>query len=339
MTVSIIIPHWNQQALLMPLLRSISEQRLPQDVEVEVLVVDNGSTDQSVLAAERGGFRVLRLGRNEGVSRALNRGITACRGEWIAVVNNDVELAPDWLAQLLRATRFENVWFATGKTLDFGRRALIDGVGDAVCRGGTAWRLGHGKKDGPEFESHRLTYFPSATASLFRRTFFERIGPFEELFFAYLEDVDMGLRAAIEDLSGLYVPQALAYHRGSATSQVWSSAMVEWITCHQLLLLAKFYPTRLLMGYARPIFVAQLLWALSAFSRGRAWAWMRGFCLGIRRFGRLRRVSQGLRDGERLAAILSDSEADIARFQGMTGWDAYWKWYFRLAPPVAGNFA
>ena len=98
MTVSILIPHWNRQALLMPLLQSIREQRLPQGVEVEVLVVDNGSTDESASVAEQEGFQVLRLGRNEGVSRALNRGIAACRGEWVAVLNNDVELTPDWLS-------------------------------------------------------------------------------------------------------------------------------------------------------------------------------------------------------------------------------------------------
>ena len=339
MTVSILIPHWNRQALLMPLLQSIRQQRLPQGVDVEVLVVDNGSTDESASAAEREGFQVLRLGRNEGVSRALNRGLAACRGEWVAVLNNDVELTPDWLSQLLQAMSSENVWFATGKTLDFDRRARIDGAGDAICRGGTAWRLGHGKEDGPEFGVRRRTYFPSATASLFRRTFFERVGPFEEAFFAYLEDVDLGLRAAIEDLAGLYVPQAVAYHRGSATSGAWSGAMVEWITCHQLLLLAKFYPTRLLMRYARPIFAAQLLWAGLAVSRGGAWAWMRGLWLGIRRFARLRRASQALRRGERLASILRSSEADIARVQGATSWDAYWKWYFRLAPRAAENSA
>ena len=339
MTVSILIPHWNRQALLMPLLQSIREQRLPQGVEVEVLVVDNGSTDGSASVAEQEGFQVLRLGRNEGVSRALNRGIAACRGEWVAVLNNDVELTPDWLCQLLQAVRSENVWFATGKTLDFDRRAHIDGAGDAVCRGGTAWRLGHGKRDGPEFGVRRLTYFPSATASLFRRTFFERVGPFEESFFAYLEDVDLGLRAAIENLSGLYVPQAVAYHRGSSTAEAWSSAVVEWMTCHQLLLLAKFYSARLLMRYARPILAAQLLWAGLAFSRGRGWAWMRGLWLGIRRFARLRRASEALRRGERLATVLCSSEADIARVQGAAGWDAYWKWYFRLAPRAAENCA
>ena len=115
--------------------------------------------------------------------------------------------------------------------------------------------------------------------------------------------------------------------------------MVEWMTGHQLLLLAKFYPARLLMRYARPILAAQLLWAGLAFSRGRGWAWMRGLWLGIRRFARLRRASEALRRGERLATVLRSSEADIARVQGAAGWDAYWKWYFRLAPRAAENCA
>ena len=154
----------------------------------------------------------------------------------------------------------ENIWFATGKTLDFEDHGLIDGAGDAMCRGGASWRLGHGKDDGPAFASRRRTFFPSATATAFRRAFFDRVGLLEESFFAYLEDADLGLRAAIEKLPGMYVPKAVAYHRGGATSGVWSGQTVEWMTCHQLLLIAKFYPAGLIVRYAHAILAAQLLW-------------------------------------------------------------------------------
>jgi hypothetical protein len=273
------------------------------------------------------------------VSRAVNRGIEASNGEWIALVNNDVELSPGWIAELLDAVggpsagTASDLWFATGKTLNDQDRGLIDGTGDAICRGGASWRLGHGRADGPLFDTVRRTYFPSATAAIFRQSFFERIGGLEESFFAYLEDIDLGLRAAIEDLPGLYVPSAVAYHRGSATAGIWSGPSVEWMTCHQLLLLAKFYPARLMLRFLRPILAAQLLWATLAISRGRTVSWARGFWLGLRGFLRLRRTSAPIRRrGERLAGVLCAMEAEIARIQKATRWDTYWRWYFRLAP-------
>jgi GT2 family glycosyltransferase len=193
--------------------------------------------------------------------------------------------------------------------------------------------LGHGRADGPLFDAARRTYFPSATAALFRREFFERVGDLDEAFFAYLEDIDLGLRAALEDLPGLYVPSAVAYHRGSATAGVWSGQSVEWMTCHQLLLLAKFYPARLLLRNLRPILAAQLLWATLAASRGRGVAWARGLWKGVRGFARSRRASTAIRrHSERLAGVLCSMEAEIARVQQATRWDTYWRWYFRLAP-------
>ncbi len=336
MTVTIVIPHWNRCQLLERLLQSIAAQRLPAGVDLEVLVVDNGSTDPSGEVAEKAGARVLQLGRNRGVSYALNQGIMAAKGEWIALLNNDIELSPEWLQHLVEALRQGDAWFATGKTLDAQDRSRVDGAGDAICRGGTAWRLGHGKEDGPLFAAPRQTYFPSATATLFRRAFFDRLGLLEERFFAYLEDIDLGLRAAIEDLPGCYVPRAVAYHRGSETLGAWSRQTVEWLTCHQLLLLAKFYPTRLLLRYFRPIVTAQLLWATLAISRGRTLAWGRGVGQGLWRFAEIRRLgsAQAART-DRLAAVLRSAEAEIARFQGATSWDTYWKWYFRLAWPSA----
>ena len=108
--------------------------------------------------------------------------------------------------------------------------------------------------------------------------------------------------------------------------------MVEWLTCHQLLLLSKFYSGRLLLRFGWPIAVAQLLWALMAFSHGRAIGWARGFARGVARWRDTRRASRGLRkQTRRLGGVLESTEAEILQVQGATGWDTYWKWYFRLA--------
>ncbi len=335
MTVSFVVPNWNQRELLAAALRSIEALRRPVGCAIEVLVVDNASTDGSAEVAEAAGARVLRQKANVGVSRAFNTGIAAAKGELVALVNNDVEMAEDWLELLLAALE-PDCWFAAGKTLDWNDRSRIDGAGDAVCRGGAAWRLGHGRLDGPEFERRKRTYFPSATATLYRRELFEREGGFEEAFFAYLEDVEMGLRAASAGLEGVYEPAARAYHRGSATGVSWSPQMVRWMTAHQLLLLAKHYPGRLLRRYARPIFAAQILWAAMAVSRGRGGSWAAGLWDGLRRWSRLRAPREEA--SGRLAAALEAAESEIVQIQRATGWDSYWKWYCRLAwPPAEGR--
>jgi GT2 family glycosyltransferase len=334
MTISVVIPNWNQREMLMAALRSIEALRRPAECAIETIVVDNASTDGSAEAAESAGSRVLRQTNNIGVSRAFNAGIEASTGEFVALVNNDVELAEDWLERLLGALE-SGAWFAAGKTLDWADRSRIDGAGDAVCRGGAAWRLGHGRADGPEFALGKKTYFPSATATVFRREFFERVGGFEETFFAYLEDVEMGLRAAGAGMEGVYEPRARAYHRGSATGVAWSEQMVRWMTAHQLLLLAKHYPGGLLVRYARPILAAQTLWGAMAFSRGRGRAWAAGLLDAARGWRAMRNSARRGDAANRLAAALEAAEGEIVRVQRATGWDGYWKWYCRLAWPPA----
>lgn len=108
--------------------------------------------------------------------------------------------------------------------------------------------------------------------------------------------------------------------------------MVEWMSCHQVLLLAKFYSPAMLMRFSREILAAQFLWAALAISRGRGLAWLRGLIQGLWRFAEVRQAAARIRGkDERLREILSQSEGDIARVQRATSWDAYWQWYFRLA--------
>ncbi len=329
-TVSFVIPNWNGRDLLAAALGSIAAQTL---APLEVLVVDNGSADGSAQVAQEAGARVLQLGRNTGFSFAVNRGVEAARGDLVALVNNDVQLEPDWTEKLAGALEPSGVWFAIGKLLDHFHRDRIDGAGDAICRGGTTWRLGHGRIDSVLFYTPRSTFFPSATAVLARREFFDRAGKLEEAFFAYLEDVDLGLRAALLDLEGIYLPEAVAYHRSGATLGAWSPAMVRLLTRNQILLLAKFYPARLLWRFWRPILTAQGLWAALALRHGHPLAYARGALAGLANSSQARRSGSSWRaSGNKLADILLQSEADLVRVQRATGWDAYWRWYSRLAP-------
>src|SRR5580658_9027363 len=109
MPISAIVPVWNGRDLLLRLLQSLDAQTARAD---EVLVVDNGSTDGAPEAARERGARVIAMGRNAGFAAAVNRGIEESRGDWLAILNSDVELAPDYLANLLSAAEARGAWFA-----------------------------------------------------------------------------------------------------------------------------------------------------------------------------------------------------------------------------------
>ena len=323
MSITAIVPVWNGRELLERLLASLEAQAAPA---AELLVVDNGSTDGAPELARAHGARVIPMGRNAGFAAAVNRGIRESRGEWIAVLNSDVELAPDYFSKLLAAGSTA-VWFATGKILAEGSSHRIDATFDALCRGGTAWRVGNGRADGPAFSLACPIWSAPWTAALFRAELFQQVGLLEESFESYLEDVDFGLRCAAHGFAGQYVPEALAWHRGSATLGRWHPDTVRRMARNQLLLLARHYPRRLLMGWFWPIMVAQFLWGAVALRHGAGFAWLRGEWQGFRRFFAAR--GQTL-DAKVLDRVLSANERLIRSLQVSTGFDLYWKLYFLL---------
>ena len=151
MKVAAVVPHWNRRDLLQTLLANLAEQTRAFD---EIIVVDNGSTDDSAAVAERAGAKVVRLERNLGFAAAVNRGYRSGRNaDWIAILNNDVTLAPDWLEQLLAAAEKEQAWFATGKTLSANDPTRIDGTFDAISRGRLRLPLRFGKAGRTVLES------------------------------------------------------------------------------------------------------------------------------------------------------------------------------------------
>jgi len=326
--VSIIVPVWNGRAMVERLVGCLRAQTYPI---AEILVVDNGSIDGAPEAAAALGARVIRMGSNTGFSRAVNRGIQECATAWLAIINSDVELMPDWLERLVEAARLPGVWFAAGKVLSASQREIIDGTYDALCRGGCAWRLGHGRPDGPEFSVARAIWFATGTASLFRTELFRRVGILDDGFESYLEDVEFGLRCACLDYPGRYVPEAIAYHVGSAALGRWHSATVRRISRNQVFLVAKYYRAGLLFRLGWPILVAQTLWGLVALRHGALGAFLRGKLDGLVTFRAVRRGASRLPvESDRLWRVLRESEEEIRCLQRSTGFDWYWRMYFAL---------
>ncbi len=317
-TVSAVIPNWNKSALLRAVLGDLQRQTHPLH---QILVVDNASTDDSVSVAESAGATVLRLHRNKGFAHAVNRGVERCESEWVLILNNDVTLGPDWLTTMLTAACRPDTWFAAGKLCSAANPQFIDGTFDAISRAGMAWRCGNGRLDGPAWSSGREIVAAPLTATLVRRDLFRHVGLLDEVFESYLEDVDFGLRCAAKHYTGIYTPQAVAHHAGSATLGTWHKATVRRMARNQVLLVRKHFRGAPLW----PVLVGQLLWAFLAFRQGTGWAWLQGKWEGLR-------MSLPARPGSWsvLKSTVEASEQDIWSLQKATGFDLYWKAYFAL---------
>ena len=317
MSVAAIIPVWNGRELLMKLLDSIEKQTQPFD---EILVIDNGSSDGTAEAAEQWGARVVRLGRNTGFAFAVNRGVLDCAAEHVAILNNDVELDPQWLRELIDA----RAPFACGKILSASNPGMIDGTFDLLCRGGCPWRAQHGALDNKADQPCPMD-LASFTAVLFERQAYLSALMLDQRFESYLEDVDFGLRCMARGIQGRYVPTAICRHHGSATLGRWHADSVRRMSRNQVFLIARHYPPGLVRRWWWPILVAHGLWGLLAFRHGAGLAWIRGKWEGLRQF---RDLPNPPNPG--LERALWRHEAIIRTLQKKQGMDWYWRVYFGL---------
>jgi GT2 family glycosyltransferase len=314
-----VIPVHNRADLLARLLDSIAAQTVPFS---QVVVVDNASTDGAGRLARERGCTVIENTVNTGFAKAVNTGWrAAAENSRIAILNSDVTLDPRWLERLLTAGRDSD--FATGAVFDAGDRTIIDGTYDLLSRAGCAWRAGRGERN-PALRETPAVIVPG-TACLFRREVLERLNGFDEEFESYLEDVDLGLRCIREGYRGIFVPDAVAWHQGSATLGRWNPRIVRLISRNQLLLIGRHYDRDLFRSCIWPIVAGQVLWGLVAMRHGAGLAWLAGKFEALRKFRPEGRPSAGLR------AFLTASEKEIrARAR-----DSYWIWYFRLTSPFA----
>jgi GT2 family glycosyltransferase len=324
--VTAIIPNWNRATLLANALDSLRRQTWPPE---EIIVVDNGSTDNSVDVARAAGARVIELASNAGFARAVNAGIEAASGEFIAIVNNDVELEAAWLETLCGNLAGSRYSFATGKLLAAGHEEIIDGTWDEICRGGCAWRCGQGRVDNAIWNESRPIRFAPLTAALFRADVFQRAGMLDYNYESYLEDVDFGLRCAINGLEGLYVPEARGHHRGSATYGQWSYDTVRLLARNQVMLVARNYPDSWPLRYGWPVIVAQALWGGLAARHGHLLAYIYGKIDGVRLYRKLRR-GRVIHDAQVFQKIVREAENEIRTLQKATGYDLFWRLYFAL---------
>ncbi len=310
-TISVVIPTWMGRAHLEALLPGLAAQSLRP---LEVLIVDGNSADGTAEVAAQSGARLINLGQNFGFAVAVNRGVNEAKAHRIAVLNNDLRLAPDWLEKLAAV----DAPFSVGKVLNWERPDFVDATWDLLSQSGIPMRAGHGKRDGSYWNQTREIALAPWTAILLRRDYWQATGGLDESFESYLEDIDIGMRGLKLGFRGRFEPGAVAWHRGSSTLGAWHPRQVRLSSRNQLRLLARHGCT----NWWKAI-VGQGLWGLAAARHGCFPDWLLGKWEAARSFDEVVPAADSLA----IAAL----EAEIFAVSSATGMDRFWQLYWALS--------
>jgi len=274
--VVVVVVNWNRKELLRACLTSLSRQT---HGSFEVVVVDNGSTDGSPTLIEEMAkdypvpLRLVVNSTNMGFCAANNQGMFSTDAELVALLNNDAEAEPGWLAALERAIRQgEDIGMAASKVLVWEDPTRIDKCGHLMFPDGQNRGRGSGQTDRGQFDRTEEVLWPDGCAAMYRRAMLEDVGGFDEDFFAYADDAELGLRARWAGWRCLYTSDAVVRHHRGATLGLGSARRLTLIERNRILLAVKLFPW-------------SLLWANGAFLLARIVA---GMWAAVRNRGEMR---------------------------------------------------
>lgn len=316
--ISVVIPNWNGKKFLAGCLDSLKTQTYEP---IEVVIVDNGSKDGSVeyLQENYPYVKLVTFPVNTGFSPAVNAGIKASTGEMVALLNNDTVVDPNWMAELIKAMQEHPEAGSAGcKMLAYDDHTLLDGAGDGYRRGGLPGRIGHKERDTGRFNRKRYLLGACGGAALYRRELFDAIGLFDEDYFAYLEDVDLGLRAQAAGFKCIYVPTSIVYHLGCGTTGSGYSPLVVRLSArNNWNTIVKNIPMPLLWKFLPHICFWQLYYlAVVTVRGGQLVPWLKGTYEAVKLFPKMmekRREINRLRKTslEYMEQIIIESEKDL----------------------------
>ena len=248
--ISVVVVNWNRRDLLTACLRSLAGQTHPS---FDVTVVDNGSEDGSAEAVAKiattypVALYLIQNSMNLGFCAANNQGIMASTGSLVALLNNDAEAEPGWLEALETVIESDpTVGMAASKILVWEDPKKIDKVGHLIYPDGQNRGRGSGQIDAGQFDRVEETLWPDGCAAMYRRAMLDEVGGFDEDFFAYADDAELGLRGRIAGWSCLYAPGAVVRHHRGATLGLSSARRLTLIERNRVLLAVKLFPWNLL---------------------------------------------------------------------------------------------
>lgn len=298
--VVVSIATWNGRHLLEVMLPSLAGQAFR---DFRVVVVDDASNDGTTewLAREWPEVQVVALEQNGGVTAAFNVCVRAARpAPLVGLFNNDMELDAGCLGSLVEVLdRHPGAGSAGAKLLSFHDRGVLDGAGDLFDWGGTGWRRGHGEADDGRYDEPCEIFGACGGAAVYRSAAIEQVGTFDESFFAFVEDTDWAFRARLAGWGCRYVPEAVAYHMGSATLGVGATEFTQYhLWRNGIWLVAKNYPLEALLRHAPRLLYVQAAQFAVALRSGRLCVWARAVRDALRASGAVlhrRRAVQAMR--------------------------------------------
>lgn len=217
--VTIVIPNFNGKEYMDKCLVCLKNQIYK---EFDVIVIDNASKDESQKIpynySEFFDVEVVCFTENKGFSAAVNEGIRRAKGEYVILLNNDAYAKEDFISELVKKMESDpQIFSAQALMLQENNKELVDGAGDYFSALG--WAFARGKdKEASFYTEDREVFSCCAGAAIYKKEVFDIIGYFDEAFFAYLEDMDVGYRARLNGYKNVLASKAVVYHVGSGSS-------------------------------------------------------------------------------------------------------------------------
>ena len=219
MRIGAVVVCWNSNEYINMCLKALCNQSIPFD---EIIIIDNGGEKLYLNERLPVKCKYMRLNYNSGFSKANNIALDLLNNcEWVALVNPDAFIEKNWLKKMIEATQANPQFdiFAS-RLLSAEDPSFIDGEGDIYHISGLAWRYMHGRAlSVVNCNGVKEVFSACAAAALYRYNALEAVGRFDEDYFCYFEDVDIGFRLRLAGYRCLQVPQAIAYHVGYASSK------------------------------------------------------------------------------------------------------------------------
>jgi GT2 family glycosyltransferase len=245
--ISVIIPNLDGITYLPQCLSSLRKQTFD---DFEIIVVDNGSVDGSAefIKREFPFVRLIALSENSGFAGGCNIGIKASSGNYVALLNNDTEVDPHWLEELFKAAEKDSkTGMVASKILLNENTREIDSVGMLIHPDGIGRQRGRGEIDIGQFDNDDEVLYPSGCAALYKKKMLDEIGLFDEDFFAYCEDTDLGLRGIWAGWRAVLAPMAIVYHKYSASAGKYSAFKAMHVERNRMWVAVKNFPMRWLL--------------------------------------------------------------------------------------------
>jgi GT2 family glycosyltransferase len=273
--MDVIIPNWNGKRHLEGCLDSLRRQTYRS---FTVTMVDNGSTDDSVefVRSRYPEMQIVGLKENRGFAGGVNAGIENTTDELVFLLNNDTVVEPNCLKELNdAASKYSAISFFATKMLFRSSVGVINAAGDGFGIDGQGRNIGMRELDDGRYDQVTKVFGACAGAALYRRSFFQDVGLFDEDFFLIMEDVDLDFRGQLKGHRCYYIPTAVVHHVHSASIVRNSPLQIYHGARNGLYVLAKNMPSKLLLKYSGKIIRQRYRMLLDSMFQGQTRAWVK----------------------------------------------------------------